>query len=125
MEGETNDKRTGLNDGRKLHRGGYAKIDRLLHKYEAAKLENPYMSMDEIVRMLGVDYDCENHRRAERVQVASRVLAAIVGKAFMPKDAHDANTAVMPACEDVARFAIDYADALLARIDETEPKDVL
>ena len=66
--------------------------------------------------------DYTRRRRTQRIEVAGRVLAAIIGKAFMPDDPHE-HSAVMPDGEDVAHFAVDYADALLARIDETEPKD--
>jgi len=52
----------------------------------------------------------KKERRSERVQVASRVLAAM-----WESEVHLHPTTV-------AKEAVEYADALLARIDETEEK---
>lgn len=60
-------------------------------------------------------------RRAERVQVASRVLAAIV----FAESSSDGCSGTLATTSELAKEAVDYADQLLARIDETEPKDVL
>lgn len=72
---------------------------------------------DTLAGKAGLMLEIQARKRAQRVQVASRVLAALI-EANEKRDYDEQHTGTRMA-EDAAH----YAAALLARIDETEPKD--